>query len=430
MKKEKDLFEGIYGYKDIKQTLAGIIDVLNNTEKYKKLGCTIPHGLMLYGQPGTGKTTFSNAILKNVTNRKVFTINKTKSNGSFVKYLESVFNEAIKEQPSIILLDDLDKFAKSDDSVNQEEFVVVQSLLDKIKNKDVYVIATVNDQNLLPRSLRRSGRFDNIIEIETPSEEESKEIVKGFLSTKKLSKDVNLKQISEVLSSLTCADLEKVCNQAGLYAGYANKDEIGMDELIRAALEYNYETIIIDRDKGFDYSLNVAYHEAGHALVSELLEKNSISLITICKDGKSIEGFNLCNENENYYNDIEYMNNEIKVLLAGKAATEIIYNKCDTGAGNDIEKAIKIANRYVTRYSMFEFMYCIDDYADKSDNTKDKINYYINKILDEAYQETKKILEDNIDKLHDLAHELDKKKILFNEDIRRIINKNTSKHIL
>ena len=122
---KKELFKNIVGYDNTKKTLERLIDVLNNQEKYKKLGSTIPHGLFLYGPPGLGKTTFSKEILKNV-NRKTYTIRKTKSDGSFIDYMTNIFNKAKENQPSIILLDDLDKFAEENNNKNDKEFDTVQ----------------------------------------------------------------------------------------------------------------------------------------------------------------------------------------------------------------------------------------------------------------------------------------------------------------
>ena len=133
-----ELFSNIIGYDDIKKSLKTIVDVLNNEEKYKNLGCNIAHGLLLYGSPGTGKTSIANEILENAINRQKYIIRKTKSDGEFMDYMNEVFSEAVRNQPSIILLDDLEKFAEDDSHSNQEEYVTVQSLIDGIKDDDVF----------------------------------------------------------------------------------------------------------------------------------------------------------------------------------------------------------------------------------------------------------------------------------------------------
>ena len=189
--KKKELFNNIIGYDDIKNTLKKIIDVINNEEKYKKLGCDIPHGLMLYGEPGVGKTTFAYEIINSCPTRKCFVIRKNKADGSFINYINNIFKDAVKNSPSIILLDDLDKYSIDDDKDNKEEFVTIQSLMDDVKKKNVFVIATVNNRRVLPYSLLRSGRFDIQIEIEEPDEEDSYKIIEHYLKKKKV--DMNIK---------------------------------------------------------------------------------------------------------------------------------------------------------------------------------------------------------------------------------------------
>ena len=155
---QNKLFENIIGYDDIKKTLKNIVDMLNNREKYEKIGCNLVHGLLLYGPPGTGKSSIAKDILEH-TNREAFIIRKDRSDGGFIDYMRKTFEEAKKKQPSIILLDDLDKFAEVEEgSSNNEEYVAVQSLIDDITNDDVFIIATANCLDDLPDSLKRKGR--------------------------------------------------------------------------------------------------------------------------------------------------------------------------------------------------------------------------------------------------------------------------------
>ena len=185
MKKNKEMFSSIIGYNNVKNNLKRIIDILNNKEKYKALGVNIPHGLFLYGNPGLGKSTISLEFLK-YCNRKSFIIRKNKSNGDFVNYLNSICKEAEKEEPSVILLDDLDKFSEDDNKDNKEEYVAVQSLIDSIKDKDIFVVATANNKYVLPKSLLRPGRFDIQIKIDKPNDKDSFEIIKHYLKNKKM----------------------------------------------------------------------------------------------------------------------------------------------------------------------------------------------------------------------------------------------------
>ena len=421
MKNNKELFKNIVGYEDIKISLTRLIDVLNNKEKYEKIGSSIPHGLFISGDPGTGKTSFSKEIINNVKNRKSFIIRKTKSDGDFIHYIEKEFEKAINEQPSIILLDDLDKFSKNEERAsNEEEYVVVQAQIDKIKNEDVFVIATVNDKELLPESLLRSGRFDIKIEIKKPNEKDSFNIIDYYLKTKKISKEVNINNISQILVGCSCADLEKVCNQAGIYAAYLNEEEIGMNELIRASLELKYDTNLEDLNKEDKYSEVVAYHEAGHALIGHILEPGSVSFITIAKNDSDTKGLTINRNNEYYFYDINFMKNRIKTLLAGKAAIEIVYNKCDVGANSDIQRSTDIAERLIDDYCMNGF----DSYVSRKsgDRTMQNKDDKVCKLLSDYYIEVKTLLISNRKLLDKLAKELNNKKILFENEIETIVN--------
>jgi len=421
MKKNKEMFNNIIGYDDIKITLKRIIDVLNNEEKYKKLGSTIPHGLFLYGKPGVGKSSIAYEFLDNV-NRKKYIIRKNKSDGDFMNYMSDIFKQAKDNQPSVILLDDVDKFAKhEEDSENEEEFVAVQALIDNVHNDDVFVIATANDQNVLPNSLLRSGRFDIQLELEFPDEEDAYKIFKYYLSLKKLDSNVNVKNISYILTNSSCADLEKVCNQAGIYAGYKNKEKIGMDDLIRAALELEYKTSMEENDKKDEYALNTAYHEAGHALIGELLDPGSVSFITIKRTDSRTKGFTSFHNNKHHFENVDHRINRIKALLGGKAATELVYGKCDIGAGSDLRRAGDVASSLVDDFCMFGFD-SLNPYSIVHDYSKNSRDVERAKLLDKYYYETKELLAKNRNILDKLALTLEKKEILFKDEIHLICN--------
>ena len=418
---KKNMFKDIIGYDKVKKSLERVIDVLNNKDKYKELGCVIPHGLLLYGEPGLGKSTFAFNMIETL-NRKSYVIRKNKSDGSFINYLNKVFEDAKNNQPSIILLDDIDKFSEDDGKDNNEEFVTVQSLIDDIRDMDIFVIATANNKYALPKSLLRSGRFDIKIKIDYPKEKDSLEIMKYYLSNKKLDDDVNIKNISYILGNFSCADLEKVCNQAGLYAGFNNKKKIGMEELLIASLELEYGTNIDDINKEDKYDLEVSYHEAGHALVGELLEPGSVSFITVMKTDSDTRGATKYHSNEYYFDDFKYMENRVITLLAGKAASDIVYKVCDVGANSDIKRAYDIVSRFVDNYCMFGFNSWIRDSREQSEKVKESKDNEVNMLIAKYYNKSRELLIKNIDKLNRLALELKNKKILFQDEIEDIIN--------
>ncbi len=417
----KDIFNNIIGYDDLKEKLRIIIDVIEHPNKCEKLGVKMPHGLFLYGDPGTGKTTIANDII-NYSKRKSVVIRKTKSDGDFIKHLNKMFDKAIELQPSIILLDDLDKFAEDDSSENNEEYVTIQSLIDSIKEKDIFVIATANNKTEIPKSLLRSGRFDNIFRVDVPSKEDTYKICKYYLESKNIDDDVNFRNISSILVDASCADLEKVCNQAGIYASYKNKEKIGMEDLINASVEYVYGSYLSSVNKESKYSLNIAYHEAGHALVGEILEPKSIAFISITKTDSDFKGLTIFDVNEDYFYDIKFMINRIKSLLAGKAATEVVFNTCDVGTTSDLNRAFDIADRLVSNYCIHGFDSWIQYEPITSEKVKENICDKKINIIKSYYEEVKKLIIDNRDKLDALAKKLNDKKILFQDDIDAILN--------
>ena len=418
---KKELFKNVIGYSDEKKTLERIIDVLNNKEKYMKLGSNIPHGLFLYGPPGIGKTTIAKELLNSVSNRKVYTIRKTKADGDFINYMGEVVKTAKENQPSIILFDDLDKYAEDDDTSNCEEFVAVQSFIDDLANDDVFVIATANNINVLPDSLLRAGRFDIKLKLNYPEENDAYKIFNYYLKNKKIGKDVNIKNISLILGSRSCATLEKVCNQAGIYAGFKNKESIGMDELLRAALEVSYNTNI-ESEKDDKYIKETAYHEAGHAVVGYLLDPKSVSFITVLKTDSNTKGYTKFHNNDYYWDDIKYMENRVISLLAGKAATEIVFNKCDVGCNSDLDRAYELIDRFVDNYCMNGFSSWIRDRYEQSEKVKQNKDDEIIKLINKYYNNAKEILIANRDKLDNLADVLIKNKILFQDEIENILS--------
>lgn len=421
MQNNKKLFNSIIGYEEVKITLKRIVDVLENQDKYKKLGCTIPHGLFLYGPPGTGKTSIANDIINNV-NRKKFIVRKNKSDGKFIDYLNNVFKSAKSQQPSIILLDDLDKFS-DDDNRNAEEYVAVQSLIDSIKDEDIFVIATANDKHVLPSSLIRSGRFDVKIEIDNPDKNDSYKIIEHYLKRKKIDKNVNIKNLSYILNGSSCAELESITNKAGMYAGYKNKTSIGMDELVTASLELKYDSNVEDLNKEDKYTIYTAYHEAGHALVQELLETGSVSFVTVARCDSNIRGYTCFVNDDNYFDDINFMINRVKSLLAGKAAIEVVYNKCDVGCNSDLHRVYDITRRFIDNYCMEDFNSWFYNSLETSEKTKQSKDDSSNRLITNYYNEVKGMLIANRHTLDLLANELKTKKILFKDEIEEICNK-------
>ena len=350
-------FDKIIGYKDVKAELFRLCDVIKNADKYKALGVAPIGGLLLDGDPGVGKTLMANCFIKE-SGRKAFVCRKNKPDGEFVNEIKNVFTEAAENAPSIILLDDMDKFANEDDyHRNAEEYVTVQSCIDEIKGKDVFVLATTNGTDNLPRSLLRAGRFDYVISVDAPEGKDAVEIVKYYLSQKKAVAEIDAEEIARLLNGKSCAVLETVINTAGQYAGYENKEMIGVDDIIRACLRVIYNApestaphnpVVLER---------TAYHEAGHAVVAEILESGSVDLVSVRKNTGTVGGFTAYHNPDDYWISKTHMENRVIAILGGKAATELIFGEADTGANNDLHRAFDIVQRFADNYCSYGFGY-------------------------------------------------------------------------
>lgn len=224
----------VIGYNPIKKELYRIIDVLNNPDKYKKIGARIPRGVILEGRPGIGKSLMAMCVMEECK-RTSYIIRKDRPDGRFVDYIRKIFEEAAKNEPSIILLDDIDKFANEDYiHCDTEEYVTVQTCIDDVKNNDVFVIATANDIRFLPESLLRSGRFDKKFHMDFPKGGDAKKIIEYYLKDKMCDSNVDAEEITRFSSGYSCADMESVVNDAGLYAAYEDRSMISQDDLKRA----------------------------------------------------------------------------------------------------------------------------------------------------------------------------------------------------
>ena len=418
-------FDKIIGYKDVKAELFRICDVIKNADKYKALGVAPIGGLLLDGDPGVGKTLMANCFIKE-SGRKSFVCRKNKPDGEFVNEIKNVFTEAAGNAPSIILLDDMDKFANEDDyHRNAEEYVTVQSCIDEIKGKDVFVLATTNGTDNLPRSLLRAGRFDYVISVDAPEGKDAVEIVKYYLSQKKVVAEIDAEEIARLLNGKSCAVLETVINTAGQYAGYENKEMIGVDDIIRACLRVIYNApestaphnpVVLER---------TAYHEAGHAVVAEILEAGSVDLVSVRKNTGTVGGFTAYHNPDDYWISKTHMENRVIAILGGKAATELIFGEADTGANNDLHRAFDIVQRFADNYCSYGF-----GYWEGRDSSSDRLLRREDRItadMETYYARARKILIDNKAFLEALAKRLQEKDTLVSSEIKEIKEKTAAK---
>lgn len=340
-------FEEIIGYSAVKKELIQIADTLKNREPYDRLGVTAPKGLLLHGDPGVGKTLMASAVIEE-SGRQTFLCRKDTPNGDFVKKIKETFGRAIENTPSIVFLDDMDKYANGDeDHPDAEEYVTVQACIDEVKGGDVFVLATANNIHSLPPSLHRAGRFDRIIEIAPPHGEDAIDIITHYLRTKKFVADIDARTIARMMEGHSCAELETLVNEAGLYAGYERAASITMEHILKAYMRTVHEVPAFpdDADEAVDACALLAdpnhllsqiiYHEAGHVVVSEVLCPESVTLVSAHNRGDSSRGFT------GYYKDDSYTplyweKSRIAAALGGIAAIEQKFGIFDAGGVEDL----------------------------------------------------------------------------------------------
>ena len=400
-------FEEIIGYENIKYELNRIIDYLNNKEKYDKIGARKPDNVILYGEPGLGKTKTAKLFI-NALNRGKYIINKNKTNGEFLEYLKKTINDASKNAPSVILFDDLDKYSNNDDAhTYTDEFILIQSLMDENSDKDIYYIATANDMLKLPKSLLRTKRLGLELEFNSPTLEDSKKIIKHYLENKKICQEIDYDLLSKMLVDKSCADLENIMNEAAINAAYDNREKISMQDIVKAILKELYAAPASFESKTPKQLQTIAIHEAGHVVIQEYLEPGSTNFVSIEDNVGGIT--NVC-INSDYWSDITYMENRVLSILGGKAATEIVFNKTDVGVNMDMTRARQIVKRFYDDY-------CMKGFLTDQDEEKEICNK-----LNEYYIKAKEIIFNNKDKVYNIANELLAKKTLLNNEIKEILN--------
>ena len=414
-------FDKIIGYKKEKEELSRICDMVKNGEKYSRLGVQLPRGLLLHGVPGVGKTLMATALIEQM-GRKCLTIRKDKSEGEFVGYIAEVFAEAKENAPSVVFLDDMDKFAADSDCRNPEEFVAIQSGFDGVRDSDVFIIATANVIRDIPRSLLRSGRFDRVIEVKTPNRGEAVEIISHYIEGKSIADDVEPALVARLMDGSSCAELEGVLNEAGIYAGYEGEDVICRRHIISAVLRKMFDAEeSINEVSAFERE-EVAIHEAGHAVVAYSFDRESVSLISIRPSKSDSQGVVQILQSQTYFGSYRKMYERVLSILAGRAAVEIKYGRIDVGATSDLNRAITMVQRFVKDYcvSGFGYLESAGYHTVNSERSDDEIAVESNAMLGRMYEETKSILRANWARVELLAAELEKRDTLLYEDIAEL----------
>ncbi len=412
----------VIGYESIKNELYRILDIFLNPDKYKALGVTLPKGIMFEGEPGIGKTLMAKCFIKD-SGRKSFVVRKDRSNGEFVDFIRESFEQAAEEAPSIVFLDDLDKFANEDYSHRDaEEYVTVQACIDEFKDEDIFVIATCNDIDSLPRSLIREGRFDKIFSMHFPINEDAKKIIAFYLKDKAIADDIDIDEIARYSEGNSCAALETVVNLAGIFAGYENKSSIFQEDLRRACFS-TYWDISEDIGGSAESLRRRAVHEAGHAAMIELFAPGEVSVISIASKARYNEALVVRKHDENRGESFDKNDAEIMINLAGKAATEIILGETDMGCVSDLRKAHGHLEKILNQVSAFDFQSRRSDGGYTSNLVMDHLDEVKGVELSRYYFKTKQILMKNRAFLEALIEMVIEKKTVTYKEIAPIREK-------
>ena len=406
-------FDKVIGYKDIKAELIRYADVLKNPEKYSKLGVALPSGLMICGEPGLGKSLMAKCLIAE-SGCKVFTLRKDKPNGDFVNLIKETYDNAKKESKAIVFLDDIDKFANEDNTHRDaEEYVAVQSCIDECKGHNVFSLATANDQYCMPDSLLRAGRFDKVIEVEAPEGKDAEAIIRHFLQSKQMMGDIDTEEIFRLMEHRSCAELEMVINEAGIYAGFEGKEQIDHEDIVRACMRILFESPESTESLEFDEMKRIAVHEAGHAVVAEILNPGSVSIISICKHWGNIGGLTKVHRPRRIYSHEEAFGRATEGL-GGKAAMAVVYGIEEVGCSEDLENVHNTISAYIASDCVMGFeSYCR---MDSSSYTCEKRDRTVALEKERHYQLAKRIIAENRGLLDAIVDALmDHKTVTFRE---------------
>ena len=442
----KTTFEDVAGLEGAKEEVQEIVDFLKNPEKYTALGGKIPKGALLVGPPGTGKTLLAKAVAGEAK-APFFSLSGSDFVEMFVgvgaSRVRDLFKQAKEKSPSIIFIDEIDAIGRARgksnfSGSNDERENTLNQLLTEMdgfgSNTNVIVLAATNRADVLDKALMRAGRFDRQIYVDLPDIRERREIFEVHLKPLKKAKDLDTDFLSKQTPGFSGADIANVCNEAALIAARNNKKAVEKQDFLDAVdriiggLEKKNKIITPEEKKA------VAFHEAGHATVSWMLEHAApLVKVTIVPRGRSLGAAWYLPE-ERLIVRPEQMLDEMCAALGGRAAEKVIFDKISTGALSDLEKVTKQARAMVTVYGLSDKVGNLTYYDSSGQNeygftkpyseqTAELIDKEISDIIEEQYQRAIDLLEKNKDKLIELAEVLLKDEVIFKDNLEAIFGK-------
>lgn len=444
----KITFKDVAGADEAKQEMEEVVEFLKHPKKYNDLGAKIPKGVLLYGPPGTGKTLLAKAVAGEA-GVPFFSISGSDFVEMFVgvgaSRVRDLFEQAKKSAPCIVFIDEIDAVGRQRGAGlgggHDEREQTLNQLLVEMDgfgaNEGIIMIAATNRPDILDPALLRPGRFDRQIVVDRPDIKGRQEILKVHVKGKPISPEVELGVIARRTPGFTGADLSNLVNEAALMAARKNKNKIDMPEMEEAAERVimgpeRRSRVISDKEKRL-----TAYHEGGHTLVGMLLDNTDpVHKVTIIPRGRA-GGYTLSLPKEDrYYATRSEMLDELKVLLGGRVAEALVLKEISSGASNDLQRATSLARQMICEYGMspelgpMTFGHRQDQVflgrdigrdKDYSEEVAAKIDKEIRKFIDEAYQKTESLLNENMDKLHLIADALIERETLEGEEIDQLM---------
>jgi cell division protease FtsH len=439
-------FKDVAGQDEAKEALQEIVDFLDNPKKYKEIGANIPKGALLVGPPGTGKTLLAKAVAGE-SKVPFFSMSGSEFVEMFVGMgaarVRDLFKQAQEKAPCIVFIDEIDAIGKSRNSGmvggNDEREQTLNQLLTEMDgfdaDKGVVILAATNRPETLDKALLRPGRFDRRVPVELPDLAGRESILRVHAKKVKLDDNVDFNVIARATSGASGADLANIINEAALRAV-----RLGRNKVTQSDLEESVEVVIAGYQRknaviSMKDKLTIAYHEIGHALVAAKQSHSApVHKITIIPRTSGALGYTMqVDEHETILMTKEQALDKITTFMGGRAAEEIIFKTITSGASNDIEQATKIARSMVTRFGMsdeFDMMALEtvnnpylggDTTLMVSAETASKVDAEVLKIIKASHQKAKDILQENIDKLHELTKYLLEKETITGEEFMAIL---------